>query len=147
MERAADYSYVWIVNGKTYKYIAGSHDAHHVIPWALCDKLGQHPFIKWAAQGGWHPSDPIKNGFPVPIKIHIPDGAKNHNKYNDYVKKALDGLKEKAENQFKNIDNMSDAEIEIFGKYCNNEMDKLMQILNGKIAHHIENGIPLNSIK
>ena len=147
MERASQYSYVWIVNGKTYHYVANLHDAHHVIPWALCDKLGQHPFIKWAAQGGWHPSDPIKNGFPVPFNVHIPDGAKNHNKYNDYVKKALDGLKEKAENQFKNIDNMSDAEIETFGKYCNNEMDKLVQILNGKIAHHIENGIPLNSIK
>lgn len=83
--------------------------------------------------------------YPVPIKIHIPDGAKNHNKYNDYVKKALDGLKEKAKNEFKNIDNMSDIEIEKFGKYCNGEMDNLVQELNGKIVDAINKGIPLNS--
>lgn len=146
MEKASQYSYVWIVNGKTYHYVANLHDAHHVIPWSLCDNQ-QHDFVKWAAQGGWHPSDPIKNGFPVPFNVHIPDGAKNHNAYNDYVKKELDDLQKKAKDLFGDIDNLPNSQLKPFTDYCNTKMDDLVQKLNGKIAYHIENGIPLNNIK
>jgi hypothetical protein len=147
MERAADFSYVWIVNGKVFKYDAKLHDAHHVIPWSLCDNK-QHPFVKWAAQGGWHPSDPIKNGFPVPFDIHIPDilgGAKNHNAYNDYVEKGLDKLAKKANDKFGDPANLPDAQLKQFADYCNGEMDNLVQELNGKIVDAINKGIPLNS--
>ena len=67
---------------------------HHIVPWEI-SQLKQHAALTKAAEGGWHPSDPFKNGMYAWSKR--PDGTAfhaNHPNYTKFVTKELDKVKQ-----------------------------------------------------
>ena len=90
MTKAKDFV-EWTVNGITRKFNPDLDEAHHVIPWEFLnpEKGPQRNIIQMATQKGWHASNPLQNGFPVPKTLHISGG---HINYNSYVEKELDAL-------------------------------------------------------
>ncbi len=133
---------VWTVNGKVYKYIKGVTEAHHIIPWEFC-QTKQHQFVKWAAQSGWHPSDILANGFPIPRNIHREGWS--HVEYSRYVEKELNNLATVAKNKFAQTpESMSKEELKIFSDFCKKEMDDLTEKLRVHIGAAIESNKNLN---
>ncbi len=137
----------WVVNGKVYKFIQGATSAHHIIPWEYCFS-SQHNLIKWLAQSGWHPSNPILNGFPVPNGIHLVDDEKHHVFYNKYVKKRLDKLVQEIRNDFSHIgdiESITDKQVlKDLSIHCRKKMEALTKELSEHIDGAIQSNTPLN---
>jgi hypothetical protein len=105
----------------------------------------QHDFIKWVAQSGWHPSNPILNGFPVPNGIHLVEDQLHHYYYNRYVKKRLDALAEEAEKIYGDIESITDKQtLKNLSDHCRRKMDNLTKELSEHIDEAIQSNTPLN---
>ena len=92
-----------IANGRSYKYVDGTTEAHHIIPWEIHGinvENKRKGILEQAAYAGWHPNDPKINGIPLPKDLHRADNA-NHPKYTEYVSRILDKKTEKLVEELK----------------------------------------------
>jgi hypothetical protein len=82
---------IWTIAGKTFSFDPAKRVMHHVIPWEFVNpEKSQNALLILASQKGWHPSNPLMNGFPVLKNLHLAaSGAKNHNKYSSYISRRL----------------------------------------------------------
>ena len=105
---------------KEYLDMAGK-EAHHLIPW----ELRGHDIMEILAKKGWHMSNPIKNGIPIPSNLHG-----NHPNVNNGVNNILNRL----------IDDNKITEA-----MTNSEVLQRMQKLTDKLSEEVTAAINSNT--
>ncbi len=87
--KGADDIYTFGSRGKMASIMkpAADEQCHHIINWAR----NNHDLIQRAAQDGWHPSDPLKNGINLPKTTHCNNGC-GHSAYTANLKQYLDDI-------------------------------------------------------
>ncbi len=126
----------YVFNGVELVYDRAIHEAHHLIPWALCNK--ESGLMVRLSKVGWHTSNPILNGFTIPKKLKdaeelfvvtIKKGDvfhASHPDYNNWVEEALGKIEKVADDELYST------------------MEKFRDLLKKKIQDAYNEGTKLN---